>query len=302
MDLKTLLGSSVIAAVISGVMTFFISRKQNNLQYITVERKEWRAEIRRIAKSLYKASYDDTLIILTELKLRINAFGNNDDEKSFCKDKHIWELIKDIESKELTSELLYLKQNQMIEYLSLLLKFDWERSKNEVKGNMYNIFAFILYILDVIYFSFLVFQSNLPNKTLNSFTFIGIVVLLTVIINILFFALLKLICNCILNKEYKKNNLKLILGYIVYLLLFVVNCFIVSILVVYGFNYYKVSGINQLIMELLIVLLFAGLAFQYVSHILYIDRVFFYNDAIIKIKEKYQKMENGEKIQVTQQQ
>lgn len=32
-----------------------------------------------------------------------------------------------------------MKQKQLIEYLSLLLKFDWERSKKEAKGDIYNL-------------------------------------------------------------------------------------------------------------------------------------------------------------------
>lgn len=42
MDIDILLGSAVIAAIFSGLVSYIISRRQGSLQYITGERKEWR--------------------------------------------------------------------------------------------------------------------------------------------------------------------------------------------------------------------------------------------------------------------
>ena len=67
MDIGTLLGSTVIATFFSGLVSFIVSRRQENLQYITAERKEWREKIREIACRLDGASYKETLKILTEL-------------------------------------------------------------------------------------------------------------------------------------------------------------------------------------------------------------------------------------------
>lgn len=39
---KIILGSTVIAAICSGMVSYIISKRQGNLQYITAERKEWR--------------------------------------------------------------------------------------------------------------------------------------------------------------------------------------------------------------------------------------------------------------------
>lgn len=75
MTWEILLGSAVIAASISGVVAIVTSRKENNLQHITVERKAWREEIRNIAEELHEAEYEQTLKILTKLKDRINACG-----------------------------------------------------------------------------------------------------------------------------------------------------------------------------------------------------------------------------------
>ena len=117
MDYETILGSAVIVAILSGLVSYIISKKQSSLQYITGERKEWRESIRVIASRLLNASYYDTLKLLTELKVRINAYGNQID-KRYSHDSHIWELIKEMASKDLSYEELKCKQNQMIEYLS----------------------------------------------------------------------------------------------------------------------------------------------------------------------------------------
>lgn len=134
MNTEVLLSSAVIAAIFSGIVSYLLSRRQENLQYITGERKEWREKIREIASNLNDASYKDTLQLLAELKIRINAFGNKGTLISYSSDAHIWELINEIETKELKKNILKLKQKQLIEYLSLLLKNDWERSKKEVRG------------------------------------------------------------------------------------------------------------------------------------------------------------------------
>ena len=76
MDIKLILSSAVISAVISGCVAVLNFKRQNNLQYITGERKVWREEIRTIAQELNGASYKETLDALVRLKMRINAFGN----------------------------------------------------------------------------------------------------------------------------------------------------------------------------------------------------------------------------------
>lgn len=88
-----------------------------------------------LQKKLDGASYYDTLDRLTDLKVRINSFGNNVSER-YDDDAHIWEVIKELEEKRISDKVLRQMQEQLVEYLSLLLKMDWERSKREVKGNI----------------------------------------------------------------------------------------------------------------------------------------------------------------------
>ena len=68
MDIKLILSSAVISAVISGCVAVLNFKRQNNLQYITGERKVWREEIRTIAQELNGASYKETLDALVRLK------------------------------------------------------------------------------------------------------------------------------------------------------------------------------------------------------------------------------------------
>lgn len=132
--LTMILSSSVIAGVITVLFNYMASQKQNYIQNITKERQQWREEIRKIARSL--SQEDDTVkirIILTDLKVRINAYGYADDE--IMHDSHLWKIIETIE---------HGNENEIKEYkgiliicLSNLLKYDWERAKQEVRGNIY---------------------------------------------------------------------------------------------------------------------------------------------------------------------
>ncbi len=172
MDLKTVLTSSVIAAIITGLLSlitnFSNQKNDSKIKYVTEERKNWRQEIRKICDELNNSnSKEDVQRQLIKLKVKINAFGNTDIydscyKKSFNSEKlenrkeliqltqfykndgHIWKQIHKIE-KEYVIEKNDIKT--LIEYLSYLLKYDWERSKSEVLFNtqvLYSRFIFIL--------------------------------------------------------------------------------------------------------------------------------------------------------------
>lgn len=218
MDINTILSSTVIVAVMSGFVSYIIARRQGNLQYITGERKEWRDKIREIAHIVDGASYEKTLVILNELKLRINAFGNNAVQISYSSDAHIWELIKDLENKKPSKQELTMKQRQLIEYISLLLKYDWERSKREVKGNIYEIITKTLYLVLSVYLIVCIYLSrdviNVENYGwIDIFSMIGCYILMITICNILCNFEMNEICKIILKGSTKteKDNCKIIL-------------------------------------------------------------------------------------------
>lgn len=131
--LSTLLSSAVIAAAIS----FWSGEKTNRLKYITSERSKWREEIKEIAGNLSECQFYDERAkrLLTDLKLRINAYGRKNEYPSdiclrFFSDEHIWKEISAIENRGSFVE----HKDRILRYLELLLKFDWERSKSETKS------------------------------------------------------------------------------------------------------------------------------------------------------------------------
>lgn len=136
MTIKSIIGPAVIAAMISGIISYLSLRRKGNLQYITQERKEWREKMREIASALDGATYKKTLKILTKLKVRINAYGDENNYR-YDEDGHIWKVIRKLEEKNPGKEVLREQQRMLIDYISLLLKFDWERSKKEVRGDLY---------------------------------------------------------------------------------------------------------------------------------------------------------------------
>lgn len=75
--MEGILGSSVIAAIVASAISLVLARRQNKLQYITTERKEWRAQIRDISEKLQVCKDNEINEILSQLKVRINAYGKN---------------------------------------------------------------------------------------------------------------------------------------------------------------------------------------------------------------------------------
>lgn len=148
--ITAILTSSIIASLISAVVAYFQFKKNNQLIYITGERQKWREDIRTIAERIEESkTLEDIEKTLVDLKVRINAYGKNSDD--IMQDSHIWEIINKLETEsddyENTKKLLIL-------YLSNLLKVDWEKSKEEVRGNGYQIAIYIAVVCAGISFSY----------------------------------------------------------------------------------------------------------------------------------------------------
>ena len=146
--MQSILTSTVIATIISSLLAMTISDKKNKLKYITNERQRWRNQIREIGEKINNTDNKTEIInLLTPLKLRINSYGF-EDKKNILHDGHIWEIIRKFESD--TSYEVKTFKNRLIQYLSMLLKFDWERSKNETIGNIFVTLLISLNILNII--------------------------------------------------------------------------------------------------------------------------------------------------------
>lgn len=157
MEITTLiLTSAVVSAFITGFAGYLASRRENMLKYITEERKIWRNEMRGIADDIEKAQPDNMGKELTMLKVRINAYGNTQPDNCH-KDGHIWSLIKKLEKEHGDSEGYIQKKRLLVAYISLLLKDDWERSKEEVRGTFEKILQILLILFSAAVFAFYYF-------------------------------------------------------------------------------------------------------------------------------------------------
>lgn len=284
--MKTLLGSAVIAAICSGLVSYGISKHQGNLQYITGERKEWREKIRKIATRLHKADYKKTLEILTDLKVRINAFGNNGVSSSFKDDAHIWELINEIEEKEPCPKVLKLQQELLIQYLSLLLKSDWERSKKEVMGDIYKLLSHICYISSACVAVLPYFFLKTVQQEVDYISAVMILLLVTVFgaTHFVFTDMIYFKCMERLNKTVKNVNVCYIIVIVVMVLLLSICAGIIDIVL-------GVIGpqlVNKAIMVVAFIIYAIGLIMQGTMHLEAINETRMYNQAIEALKKKYE--------------
>lgn len=149
MDIQVILASTVIATLITTIANMYTSKRTENLKYITEERQKWRKKIRKIAEDIADCPQNQIKKHLTALKVRINANGKVaifNEELSYMEDSHIWELIKKLENTSLSVSEYEEQKDNLINTLSLLLKFDWERQKQEVSGSHIKKIHMIFYI------------------------------------------------------------------------------------------------------------------------------------------------------------
>ena len=158
--LSIFIGPAVIAAVITGLVNILLSRRSARLENITSERSKWREQIREISRGIVADNSHKLSEALRILKLHINANGISNrfaDQSDFraehilC-DAHIWALIYRMEEKLKNVETDYLQTecDFLIDYLSLLLKYDWERAKNELNSSLVTVFGCISAVAGVV--------------------------------------------------------------------------------------------------------------------------------------------------------
>ena len=159
-DITTIVFSStLLATIITTVFNSFVNKRKDSIENITKERKTWRDELRIISLSISKSkNIMELQTIISELKVRINAYGIA--YNSVFADSHIWEHIYIIESAEsISSEAFQSIKRLFVNQISCLLKYDWERSKAEIKGNTQTrliiislLVSFLLYSLRWFYY------------------------------------------------------------------------------------------------------------------------------------------------------
>jgi hypothetical protein len=172
-----IIASGIISTIISTAFSFLVNKNNNNLQYIINERKAWRSEIRMISEEIYSASQFNIGGILVRLKVRINAFGKLD-VNDWERDSHIWLVIRVLEITKSHDEFVIYK-SKLIELLSLLLKYDWERAKREVRGNTLIFFEIALLCFSgcmYIVLYFFIWKLNFNISFISCFILIGMII------------------------------------------------------------------------------------------------------------------------------
>lgn len=163
----------IIVALITGMLSLFTlfikTNKESKLSRITDERTKWRDEMRNIAKKLSATNQlnenasesnkekESLQEILTQLKTRLNSYGNGKDD--YLKDSHIWKSISIIEANENNDSNIEYEKSKLIDYLSLLLKYDWERSKSESSVNASIIIGYSIYIISNALFAYFAYKD-----------------------------------------------------------------------------------------------------------------------------------------------
>lgn len=154
-----LLGGAGIGAILSAILVFLNNSKKNKLDFITKERSEWRKEIKSIIVDLLCGNnrYSAVSRLETELnpygryKLKTDETDETDEYEFYMNDGHIWQLIDNFDYSNKNIKILS-------KYLEILLKYDWERSKREIKFDAIN--NLIYFVLVVGSFSNFLFLLN----------------------------------------------------------------------------------------------------------------------------------------------
>lgn len=155
MDTSELLNLLLSSAVIVALIEWISKNKSNYLQHITNNRAEWRKSLKDISVKLYDSDKTTIGSVFTALKGNLNSYGlhpsGNYPSKiklDYLKDEHLWAEMDEIQTNlsSMSSKEFLQKKERMVEMISLLLKFDWERSKREVRSKIIIPLGFVLYL------------------------------------------------------------------------------------------------------------------------------------------------------------
>lgn len=232
----TILGSTVIGAIITAFFNWAQNRKNVSLSYITEERKVWREKIRDISFDIEQCTYQEKKKIeqcLVQLQMNINPYGKTNITDYLC-DGHIWETIREIECSK-DAEEFEKNKKLLLDYFALMLKEDWERSKREVRGySKMKVHVGMLGWFGILYAIFYFYVLKLENYMLFFMVFL-MNVLVLFLLESYFFDEMSSITDNLKNlaiksilKNDKKKKKVLIVYVLASFLYFVFNIFIVQ--------------------------------------------------------------------------
>ena len=265
----TLISGAGLGAILSAILVFVNNSKRNQLDYITKERSEWRKSLKLIIVDLLDGKNRKSAV--SRLKSQINPYGFDMNVKYineyYMKDGHIWDLLSDFDYSE-------EKSQKLSQYLELLLKYDWERSKNEVRINnnfLWNFLRWGLIILNLI----MLFWAGNVNNELNMY-----LSLFSVILLFLQPSLIKLLSK--LNSDSPKEKTNLILTFLVgFVSPYLYSLYLIFILL----DFYNLFKLNFLVnifplifmliiisSELLLIYQIFNIDYKYISQIKKIEK------------------------------
>lgn len=167
--LSIILTSTVLSTGMTVIFNLLSNKRKDSIENITKERKEWRGQLREISKSIEKSeSIRELKIAISDLKVRINAYGiaNN----SVFNDSHLWQLIQELETRtEVTNDELLNYKRMFVNLISCNLKYDWERSKAEIKGNKQTIVLIISLVFSFVMYSVKWFYGSGESGIINEY-------------------------------------------------------------------------------------------------------------------------------------
>ncbi len=308
MTIEAILGSGVVAAIITTIGSIVIEKKKKNQQFIEEERRQRREEIQKIAVELHNATYEDTMKLLARLKPGINAYGNNGVIVRYNKDAHIWQLINELETEKMEPSVFKLKQKQLVEYLLLRLTDDLERYKQEAKGDKYGILGIMLLFFSGVFYigTVVIFQDiNLSSLLTEATDTERINAFIVVIVSILYFLIFIPITNYLLTEMSWTNEIilvgtttaspekydmrKLIKCGLVWMIIMVALLAMYIIVLTYLFKITPCGEMTGIAWTVCVLMYLAAEILLSWTKTSFLDNIFTYNQSINKVREKYEK-------------
>lgn len=269
--IEKILASTVVSAIVTGIILIFDNNRKNCISNITDERRKWREDIREIVEKLGSNDKNEQKKALIKLKPRINAYGQG--IESYERDHHIWETIKKIENEKKDVKKHKMLIEQLIDYLDLLLKYDWERSKREIKLNVRNMVqVFFGLILSIYFISINKFDTQ------NVFsTNCGIIIKSIICTVSLIYILPQMLCVGFYDKKLQENKK---IRCVISLITVIAGCFI---------EFYLCKWIKAFVNLDAICFICAVLEMIYYIWCKYLNLDFLYEyvDAIKRVDKKY---------------
>jgi hypothetical protein len=123
MNYETILASTVIAAIVSALISWWNGERKIAIENITKERAKWRDKIRELTIESVEAlqNSDNAKLVIIKSAFKLNLNPKDKEDQAIVNLINLNETLNGSEIEELTTRI------------SLLLKHDWERAKRESK-------------------------------------------------------------------------------------------------------------------------------------------------------------------------